>query len=270
METAQISKESKTMPILIPYGEAVERHLHVAVGACRLLIAPAQGGESGEGAAWVSGTYSDPTDTMPLEVSQVGGEVRISQSYGWAQMAYVFDGPPVLELDLGKAAPYTLSIDTGASEAHIDLGGLPLTHVTLKQGAGKVTVGFSAPNPERMDRLSISSGASAIEMYNLANANFGEMSLEGGAASYKLDFGGTLQRDAHAKVSAAMSATDIAIPATTAAKISSKSLMGGLNIGDGFMKKDGTFWTQAALAGLQPILSVQVTLTMGSLELRTK
>jgi hypothetical protein len=46
-------------------------------------------------------------------------------------------------------------------------------------------------------------------------------------------------------------------------------VLGGLNIGEGYLKKEDAFWTEAAIANLQPLLSIHVTLTMGSLNLRS-
>ena len=45
------------------------------------------------------------------------------------------------------------------------------------------------------------------------------MRLSRGAAGYELDFGGTLLRDAEAKIEAGLSGVEIKIPATTAAKL---------------------------------------------------
>ena len=59
-----------------------------------------------------------------------------------------------------------------------------------------------------MKQLEVSSGAAGIELENLANANFSEMHLSGGAAGYELDFGGTLLRDAEAKIEAGMRGGD--------------------------------------------------------------
>ena len=56
-----------------------------------------------------------------------------------------------------------------------------------------------------MELLEISSGAAAIELENLANANFSEMRLSGGAASYELDFGGVLSRDAEVSIETGIS-----------------------------------------------------------------
>ncbi len=77
-------------------------------------------------------------------------------------------------------------VETGASEFDHDLGGAPLSRLMVRQGAGKLELGFSVPNPEPMQLLEVSSGAAGIELANLANANLSEMRLSGGAASYAL------------------------------------------------------------------------------------
>src|SRR5438477_4489988 len=50
--------------INIPYPETTDRHLWLAVGACRLRVTP------GEGETWVAGTYDDPSQALPLQISQ--------------------------------------------------------------------------------------------------------------------------------------------------------------------------------------------------------
>jgi hypothetical protein len=120
-----------------------------------------------------------------------------------------------------------------------------------------------------MSLLDLDAGAVSIEMKNLANANFAEMSIDGGAAAYKFDFGGTLQRDAHVKISTGMSSVEIHVPASTAAKITTESVLGGLNVGDGFTKREGAFWTRAALDGKTPVLTIHASITLGGLNIRT-
>jgi hypothetical protein len=262
MSTIPLVQDTTSAPVSIPFGEVAPRALHIAVGACKLTIRP------GEGTEWVTGTYSGHTDALPLEIRQDGGTVRIDQRYEWSEIVRLFDGVPTLELALGKAMPYDLIIDTGASESYLDLGGLPLTHLALNMGAGKITIDFSAPNPMEMSTLSVASGASSIEIRNLANANAGEVKAEGGAVAYKVDFGGTLRRAMNMRATAAMSSVDLIIPSSTPARITSQAIMGGVNAGDGYTRSDGAFWTQAAVASLQPTIAIQVSLTMGGLTLR--
>ena len=62
---------------------------------------------------------------------------------------------------------------------------------------------------------------------------------------------------------------EVRIPAATAAKIVSESLLGSLDAGAGFRRQDGAFWTAAALAGATPLLSIHTNVALGSLRLMT-
>ena len=250
-------------PINIPFPEAAERSLRIAVGACKLKVAP------GAGAAWASGTYTDESNSLPLLIQQEGGEARIMQNYQAFNPFGLFSKVPKFDLALGSAQPYTLTVEVGASENIFDLGGLPITRLWIKQGAGNVSFNFSASNPQPMSLLKLETGATALEMKNLANANFTEMAADGGAASYKFDFGGKLQRDAHVRINTGMSAVEIQVPASTAAKIRTETVIGGLNIGDGFTKKEGAFWTEAAIKGQTPMLTIDANISLGGLTIKT-
>jgi hypothetical protein len=249
--------------INIPYPEAGDRHLRISVGACRLDVVP------GEGEAWVSGTYQDPSGALPCQIVTEGGTVRITQIYNWAEMIGLWDRSPHFELALGKTRPFALTLEVGASESRLDFGGVPISRLVVRQGAGKYAIDFSAPNPQAMSLLTLSAGAAGMEITNLANANCAELNLEGGAAAYIFDFGGMLQRDAHVRVATGLSSVEIRVPATTAAKIVSESLLGSLDAGAGFARQDGAFWTEAALAGATPLLTIQTNVALGSLRLVT-
>jgi hypothetical protein len=248
-------------PIDIPFSEGTDLHLRLTVGACRLHIRP------GDGPQWVAGTYDDPSNAVPLRIEQSGATVRISQTFDWPNSWGTFRQPPTFDLFLGKGRPYMLTIEGGASEAELELGGLPLRRLTVKYGAGRQEIEFSAPNPEPMDQLTVACGAASLEMEGLANANFAEMSLEGGAAGYELDFGGLLRRDAMVKINAAVSSVELKVPASTAVKMSGEAIMGGIDTGDGFMKREGAWWNEAALAGKTPCLTINARMTMGGVRL---
>jgi hypothetical protein len=254
-----------TSVISIPYPEAGDLHLRVGVGACRLRIAP------GEGDTWVTGSYDDPSGSLPYKISQEGGTVRIGQERNWADMFNLFGSKaPRFELRLGNARSYMLTIETGASESNLDLGGLPVTRLEIKTGAGKMDLDFSAPNPQAMSLLNVSAGATAMEFSNLANANFSEMFVEGGAASYRFDFGGTPRQNAHVRVSTGVSSVDFRFPPFVAAKITPESMLGGVDIGDGYTKKEGAFWTEAAVRGETPVITVRTNVALGQLSMRIK
>jgi hypothetical protein len=252
---------STPTPIDIPFLPADNLELRLTVGACRLRIRP------GDGPQWVAGTYDDPSNAVPLRIDLTDNSARISQTFDWPNSWGSFRQPPTFDLFLGKGRPYMLTIEGGASEAELDLGGLPLRRLTVKYGAGKQEIEFSAPNPEPMDQLTVACGAASLEMEGLANASFAEMTLEGGAAGYELDFGGVLRRDALVRINAAVSAVEISVPASTAVKMSGEAIMGGIDTGDGFMKREGAWWNEAALAGKTPCLTIHARMTMGGVRL---
>jgi hypothetical protein len=253
----------KSVPINVAFPQASDLHLVISLGACQLKVTPS------DGEMWVSGTYDDPSNVIPSRVEQEGGRVRITQDYQTTGWFNLFGGqPPQVDLKLGKARSYLLTLEVGASESNFDLGGLPVTRLMLRQGAGKMDFNFSQPNPQPMSLLKLDSGAVGLTMNNLANANFAEMTVDGGAAGYVFDFGGVLQRDAHVRITTGMASVEVHVPSTTAAKITAESVLGGLDVGDGFMKKEGAFWTEAATAGKTPVLTIHANVTIGALSLR--
>jgi hypothetical protein len=94
------------------------------------------------------------------------------------------------------------------------------------------------------------------------------MEVKGGAANYRLDFTGDLRRDGRVRVATAMSAVELYVPATTAAKVKCESLFGEPEIEAGFTQRDGAFWTAAAAHDGMPLLNVQSSVTMGKVTLR--
>ena len=194
-------------PIHVAYPSVGNPHLRIALGACRFKARP------GEGEEWVAGTYSDPTDRRPLRILEEEANVTITETEpSLERIPAVFGGVPRYDVEFGKQRPFALTIETGASDFDLDLGRIPLSRLMVRQGAGKLELGFSAPNPEPLELLEISSGAAGIELENLANANFSEMRLSGGAASYELDFGGVLSRDAQVSIETGLSAVEVSVP----------------------------------------------------------
>jgi hypothetical protein len=251
------------MPINVAHPAEEDLRLRIALGACRFNA------RSGEGETWIAGTCYDPTDRRSPRIMEEGGSITITEEEpSFERLPAVFGGVPRYELEFGRQRPFALTIETGASEFDLDLGGVPLRGLTVRQGAGKFELGFSEPNPQPMELLEISSGAAGIELENLANANFSEMRLSGGAAGYELDFGGALSRDARVKVETGLSGVEISVPATTAARIVAETTLGSVEVGDGFTKQEGAFLTEGAVAGNTPVLDIRAGVRLGSLQLR--
>jgi hypothetical protein len=263
MKTARRRIRMRETPIHIAHPSAESPHLRIALGACRFKARP------GEGDAWVAGTCHDPTDRRSPRILEEGSSVTITEEEpSFERIPAVFGGVPRYELEFGKQKPFALTIDTGASDFDLDLGGIPVSRLVVRQGAGKFELDFSAPNPHPMEVLEVSSGAAGIELENLANANLSEMRLSGGAAAYELDFGGTLSRDAEVSIETGLSGVEVSVPSSTAARVIAETTLGSVDVGDGFTKREGAFLTEGALSGDAPILKIRAGVRLGSLQLR--
>lgn len=168
-------------------------------------------------------------------------------------------------LTLGKT-PLDLSINAGAYEGKMDLGGVPLTRLTIRDGASKDVINFSKVNPEKMTLLSYFTGASDVQMLNLANANFDQMRFEGGAGNFKLDFSGTLQRNAHVEIIGGVNNIQISIPKGMPTKIDLSKSFSNIDT-------DGT-WTihhkVYETEGNGPMLTMDVQSGMANVQLIQK
>src|SRR5262245_5136235 len=240
----------------------VERHLSFAVGACSFSLA------RGEQEAWVEGTYTDPTGNIPPHVDVSGGDARISQRAAFDRVPRLREAP-AFDLRLGTTAPYRLTIEGGAMDLRCDLGGLPLTRFEARLGAGQLRFAFDAPNTEPMELLKVSAGAADPQLRGLANANAAELAIDGGAAAFHLDFGGVLARDATTRVNTGVAGVDVTIPADTATRVVAKTTLGTVDASGAFTRQDDEYVTPAALAGETPVLTIEATVTLGQLELRT-
>ena len=249
-------------PINVDYPATEDLRLRISLGACRFRAEP------GEGEAWITGICHDPTGKRAPRIVEEEGNVRITESEpSWERIPAAFGGVPRYELAIGKGRPFALTVETGASEFEMDLGGVPISSLMVSQGAGKFELGFSAPNPHHMELLEVSSGAAGIELEDLANANFSEMRFSGGAAAYEFDFGGRLSRDAQVSIETGMSGVEVTVPASTAARVVAQTTLASVDVGDGFTKREGAFLTEGALGGGAPVLAIRAGVRLGSFRL---
>lgn len=261
-----MTEMSGPQTINVPYPEAPEVSLKLQVGACKLIVRP-----GGEG--FVSGTYTDPAKSLPVKIEQSGSEVRISQEFRvgrfFDRISGFFKEVPTFDLTIGTAKPFRLWIETGASEATLDLGGLPLTSLVSRHGAGKMDIDFSAPNPQVLNLIDLTSGAGSLTVLNLGNASFSELKLEGGAAGYVLDFGGAMQRRGHARITTGVASVELRIPDVLPARINPDHMFGHVDADKAFIEVDKYLVTQAAADGKPALLEIDVNVSLGSVQLRS-
>lgn len=166
------------------------------------------------------------------------------------------------DIQLGST-PIDLTIRAGAYQGNIDLSGLRLTGLDISDGASQADLKFTKPNPEKMGTFNYRTGASQVKLVGLGYANFSQMTFEGGAGSYTLDFTGKLNRDASVTVKAGICDITIVVPEGTKAVVNMDESLNNVNL-DGTWNTSGHSYTTA---GEGPVLDIHIDMGLGNLTL---
>ncbi len=204
-------------------------------------------------------TYNIP-DLKP-EVITTGNDIEVKQG-NLKSILYPDQLKNKWDLKLGDM-PMDLAINAGAYTGKYEFGGVPLSGLTIKDGASNVNLKFSQPNPGSMAIFRYETGASTVKMYELANANFDTLIFKGGAGDYTLDFSGTLKRDATITVDSGLANVILVIPDGVKANVTVESGVSNVNAGSNWSQSGGLY----SQAGSGPTLTFIIKIGAGNLTL---
>lgn len=259
-----------TLDISVPYPQGIEEAYVI------LEIDSAHLEADGKGSKLIEGSIDYNIASLHPKITIKQDMVKIIQRRGIQSTS----GGTIennWELHFGRDMPFALKIQAGGYSGDWDLGGLPITNLEINQGTSNTSLNFSQPNPRIMRYMEINSGAARFNLLNLANANLDELNFSGGASDYIIDFNGDLRRDAD--VSVIMTAGDLTlvIPPDTAAKINWRGSFGAsINTDSNFSKqrsdklRGDTYVNQSWLDGTEPRVNIELTITGGSIDVRSR
>jgi len=187
-----------------------------------------------------------------------GGDIEIKQEF--KNLPPPNDIKNELDLKLGDM-PMDLTINAGAYEGNLELGGLALKSLTIHDGAANVDLSFSEPNQTEMSILRYETGASNVKLTGLANANFSTLTFSAGAGNYTLDFSGELQRDAVVTIRAGFGDLSLVIPEEVDAIVTVEGAALNVNYSSGWAQ-NGQKYTQN---GSGARLTIVVEMSAGNL-----
>ena len=169
------------------------------------------------------------------------------------------------DLSLGTS-PMSLVIQAGAYTGDYELGGLSIHRLEVTDGASKVNLSFSKPNLVEMTALKYTTGASEVTLTGLGNANITDLSFNGGAGNYTLDFTGELTRDMTVSIEAGVSSVTVIVPEGVPAQLTTDSKLASVSTMGGWAQTGNTY----RLPGSGYEITFEVNLGAGSLQLRTE
>ncbi len=169
------------------------------------------------------------------------------------------------EIQLGDH-PIELEINAGAYQGDLDFSGIPITTLSINDGASQSKITFDELNPVEMKALHYKTGASQVDLIGLGNANVENIFFDAGPGSYTLDFSGDLQRDIDVEINYGLGDMKVIIPKGIPVTV---SVDGGLNN----VELRGTWnvsGNEYSLEGSGPRISIDVELGLGNLQLITR
>ncbi len=250
---------TQTVDIDEPLGAAAVTDVNISMGAGKLNIQP---GASG----LVSGVITYNVEPWKPVITRTDSSLAIKQGTTKGISGVSTDVINDWRLTLGSA-PMRLAITAGAYQGTYELGGLSLQRLSIKDGASKTRVSFASPNPTQMESLVYETGASSVTLTGLADANFKKLQFKGGAGSFTLDFSGQLRTSASATVDTGVSTVHISVPSGTAARVVLKGKLTEVNPEGNWTRNDKSYATAAAVTGNGKLLTITVSMDLGSLTL---
>ncbi|MGE5774963.1 MAG: toast rack family protein [Chloroflexota bacterium] len=231
--------------------EAEDTNLTISFGAGELKLSP--GAKN-----LVDGTVTYNVADLKPRIEKNGGDIEIKQELKKLP-------PPdhiknEWDLKLGNM-PMDLTVNAGAYEGNLELGGLALKSLTIHDGAANVDVSFSKPNQTEMSILRYETGASNVKLTGLANANFSTLSFSGGAGNYTLDFSGELKRDAVVTINAGLGDLSLVVPEETDTIVTVEGAALNVNYSSSWAQNGQKY----AQNGSGPRLTIVVEMSAGNL-----
>jgi len=258
-----VTGPTQTDEIRVRFPDAKIAKLELSFGAGKLNLRPAEQGRE----YLVTGTAAYNVANFKPIITEKNESIRIStgnvELTGFPSLNSKIENR--WDLQIGKGL-LDLVINSGAYQGDIELGGLELRSLEITDGAADVRLRFSAPNPVEMERLLYQTGASNVQLFDLANANFKSLTFRSGAGDYRLDFSGALQREAVVLIESGLSQVVVIVPKGTPAKLFSSGGLLKINASGGWKKQGGGY----VLGGEGPGLTINVDMSAGNLELRTR
>jgi hypothetical protein len=117
-----------------------------------------------------------------------------------------------LDVLLTRELPLDLSLQFGAAEANLDLGGLRVRNLELQTGASKTTLVVPQLNPQPCERATVHVGAARFEATGLGNLNTQRLEVRGGMGDIVLDFTGAWPTDMSARIEMGLGALTLRLP----------------------------------------------------------
>lgn len=199
------------------------------------------------------GSYNADAAEVRLGVESIrGGGIRVDRRSALPQTALI---------ELPASVDLTLDVSVGAAEGSLDLGGLRLTELDVKNGASRTTVSFSKPNRGNCRSASVTSGAGELTVTEAGNSGCRIWRLDGGVGAVTLDLDGAWPADGRFTLNMALGGVTLLAPRSLGLRVTMTGFLAGFEA-TGFARSGKTY-TSAGYDRAAHHVDLEVTSALG-------
>jgi hypothetical protein len=168
------------------------------------------------------------------------------------------------ELEFSPQIPLKMDIQVGAGSGDLDFTGLQLEELDLKMGAGDFEVRFDEANEAEMGDLTLSTGASQLNMTGIGNASPEWLKVEGGVGDITLDFTGAWSHSADVEITGGVGLFTLRLPDDLGVQVEIDGLS---NVESSGLRQSGDGYVNDAFGESEIELHIQITTGIGNIRL---
>lgn len=237
--------------------------VNIAFGLGRLQIGPAAGPTLYRVGLVYDDDHFDPDIRYDAERRRLSAGV--DKEEGRSFRFDFDDSRQRLTLALSPAVAVALSVEFGAGEATLDLGGLTLVSGRIRTGASESTVRFSTPNAGTCRRLTFEVGAAEFRGLQLGNARCASIRVNGGVGEIVLDLSGAWDEGEHrVRADVGLGEVRVEVPRNAGIRLEIHRFLAGFDH-PGFTKR-GSYYYSANYSDAPVKLLVELHATFGNIE----
>lgn len=240
-------KEVSKIDRKIPFSGEKKLYVSMKVSTGYLFI------QKNEGEDLFSGEFLFEKESPDVNYEKLGDDGRLTirfydrwkkskeeESSRITSIDELFDNECTLKFS--PRIPIGMDLEFGVFKGDLDLTDLKIESLRMEAGVCKGTVEFNKPNRVLLETLGVEAGVGKLVMTGLGNANFEELSFDGGLGSYELYFDGDLKQSASVDINMGMGKLNLYLPRSVGVRLKvNKSFLSSLSIDEIYKKHNYYF-----------------------------
>lgn len=252
--------QTETIDIAYPQVEVVAVNLTTSAGQVTV--------DSGD-APGLHGTLTTNVEAWQAQTSSSGGTISITQ--GTASADVIPDAQNSWDLHLSKDTPLMLTHTNTAANTTLNLGGLPMTQLSVMATSGNYSLRYATPNPQSDGgTASLQIGNGNLDAAGLINSHLSSLTVTTNGGNIQMTFdGGALAQTMNVRIDTQAGDVLLKIPPSVPTQVIYRSSSGTVLETDPAYAQVNpiTYTLGSGTAGDTPSLSIEIRTVIGDLRL---